>query len=148
MIDEALALSSALVRRFEGLRLKPYLCPAGIPTVAYGATRYEDGHPVRLTDGVIDRDYAEFLLNHQLRKHYIPQVVLLCPRIDTPGRLAALVDFTYNLGAGSLKASTLRKMANEGDWEAVGLELGKWVKGGGKVLKGLVLRREAEAALL
>jgi lysozyme len=63
-------------------------------------------------------------------------------------RLAAIVDFTFNLGPGRLQTSTLRRRVNERDWHAAGQELRRWVYGGGKVLPGLVTRREAEVALL
>ena len=68
--------------------------------------------------------------------------------MDNPQRLAALIDFTFNLGQGNLKASTLRKRVNDGDWDAVPGELRKWVRANGRVLRGLVLRREAEVVLI
>jgi lysozyme len=73
-----------------------------------------------------------------------------CPVLATApeGRLAAIVDFTFNLGAGRLQTSTLRRRVNQRDWPSAGQELRKWVHGGGRVLPGLVTRREAEAALL
>lgn len=67
---------------------------------------------------------------------------------EPDGRLAAIVDFTFNLGAGRLQTSTLRRRVNQQDWIAVGQELRRWVYGGGKVLPGLVTRRSAEVALL
>ena len=63
-------------------------------------------------------------------------------------RLAAVVDFTFNLCAGRLQTSTLRRRINQRDWIAAGQELRRWIYGGGKVLPGLVARREAEVALL
>lgn len=145
---KALDLASSLCRHFEGLRLQPYLCPAGVWTVGYGSTRYANGLPVRPGDPPIDREAAERLLRLTLARDYLPAVRQLCPGADTPGRLAALVDFTYNLGAGHLRASTLRRKVNAGDWAAVPGELRKWVRGGGRVLPGLVRRREAETALI
>jgi len=58
------------------------------------------------------------------------------------------VDFTFNLGAGRLQTSTLRRRVNQRDWFAARLELRRWVYGGGKILPGLVMRREAEAVWL
>ena len=58
------------------------------------------------------------------------------------------MDFTFNLGAGRLQTSTLRRRVNQRDWTAAGQELRRWVYGGGKVLPGLVTRREAEVALI
>jgi lysozyme len=70
-----------------------------------------------------------------------------CPVLATEPehRLAAIVDFTFNLGAGRLQMSTLRRRVNQQDWEGAKRELGKWVYGGGRVLPGLVLRRQAES---
>ena len=145
---DAIQIAAALARRFEGLYLSPYLCPAGVPTIGYGATYYEDGTRVQLTDPPITRARAEVLLLWMVRTVYLPAVVKLCPAVDNPQRLAALIDFTFNLGAGQLKASTLRKRVNAGDWDAVPGELRKWTRGGGRVLRGRVIRREAEAALV
>lgn len=147
-IDRAVHVTAILCRRFEGLYLRPYLCPAGVATIGYGATYYEDGTPVTLRDAPITRARAEALLLWMVRTKYLPAVVRLCPHVDTPEWLAALVDFAFNLGAGQLRASTLRKRVNAGRWDDVPTELRKWVKGGGRVLPGLVKRREAEAALI
>ena len=67
---------------------------------------------------------------------------------ESEGRLAAIVDVTFNLGAGRLQTSTLRRRINQRDWAAAATELRRWVYGGGKVLPGLVARRAAECALL
>lgn len=147
-LDKAMAVSMALCRRFEGFYSRPYLCPAGVPTIGYGATYYADGRSVLLTDPAISKEAAERLLYLHVQRVYLPAVLKLCPGVDKPERLAALIDFTFNLGAGQLRASTLRRKVNAGDWEAVPAELRKWVKGGGKVLPGLVKRREAEAVLV
>jgi lysozyme len=147
---EALAVkvAAALARRFEGLYLTPYLCPAGVPTIGYGATYYENGVRVTLKDPAITRDRAEVLLLWLARTVYLPAVLKLCPGVDTPERLAALIDFAFNLGVGNLSASTLRKRVNASRWGDVPAEIRKWNRGGGRVLRGLVLRREAEAALI
>lgn len=137
-----------LIEQFEGFRARPYLCPAGVPTIGYGSTRYLDGSPIRLTDPAITKEHARILVREQVTADYLPGVLKLCPDVDTPARLAALVDFAYNLGTGQLKASTLRKRVNAGDWDAVPAEFRKWVRGGGRVLPGLVKRREAEVSLL
>lgn len=88
------------------------------------------------------------MLLHSVRAIYLPAVIRLCPGINSPERLAAIIDFTFNLGAGNLRASTLRRRINAGRWNDVPKELRKWVKGGGRVLAGLVKRREAESDLV
>lgn len=148
MTPDALQLAAALCRRFEGLRLRPYLCPAGVPTIGYGSTRYMDGATVQLTDPAITADEADTLLLHDLRTVRLPAVQALCPGAETPERQAALLDWAYNLGTGALRASTLRRRVNAGQWDQVPAEIRRWVRGGGRVLPGLVARREAEVALL
>ena len=148
MNEDALQTAVELCLKFEGVYLSPYLCPAGVPTIGVGSTRYLDGRAVRLTDPAISRGAALHLLTESLRRTYLPPVLKLCPVVDTADRLAALVDFAYNCGVGNLKASTLRRKVNAGDWEAVPSELAKWVRGGGRILPGLVKRRAAEAALI
>jgi lysozyme len=147
-LDLAVTAAAALARRYEGLYLTPYLCPAGVPTIGYGTTYYEDGSHVQLNDPAITRERAEALLLASVKTRYLPAVLRLCLGIDSPERLAALIDFTFNLGAGQLKNSTLRRRVNEGNWGAVPNELRKWNKAGGRVLRGLTVRREAEASLI
>ena len=147
MIELAIQVAAALCRMFEGCYLSPYLCSAGVQTIGFGATYYEDGTAVSLSDPPITRDRAEALLLWMVTTRYLPAVLKLCPGVDNPHRLAALIDFTFNLGAGALKASTLRRKVNAGEWKDVPDELRKWVKGGGRVLRGLVRRRDAEAVL-
>ena len=147
MIELAILVATALAQRFEGLYLSPYLCPAGVPTIGYGATYYEDGSRVTLFDAPITRERAMELLQRMVRTVYLPTVMRLCPGIDNPSRLAALIDFTFNLGGNALKNSSLRRKVNAGMWVAVPTELRKWVMAAGKRLRGLVIRREAEAAL-
>ena len=97
---------------FEGLYLKPYLCPDGVPTIGVGDTRYENGTRVTLADPPITRERAMELLDHELAE--------CLPRVRI----------------------------NAGDAAGARVELMKWVRGGGRVLPGLVKRRAAEAALL
>ena len=145
-----MAITLALIRRFEGLYLRPYICPAGVATIGFGATYYEDGSRVTLRDTAITRERADALLLWHVKTVYLPAVVKLCPAIvhESDGRIAALIDWCFNLGAGNLKSSTLRRKVNAGNWEAVPSELLKWNKAGGRVLRGLTIRRQAEAALV
>lgn len=137
-----------LLVRFEGMYLRPYLCPAGVWTIGLGSTRYLDGRPVQPTDPPITPEHAYMLAVAQIRAEYLPAVLQLCPGADTFDRVAALVDFAYNLGVGALRSSTLRRRVNAGDWPGASRELRRWSRGGGRVLRGLVLRRAAEAAML
>lgn len=146
--EQALHLAASLCRRFEGLYTRPYLCPAGVPTIGYGTTYYEDGRKVSLLDPPITASRANDLLMLQLRTVYMAQVLTLCPGADTSARLAALVDFAYNLGGSNLRASTLRRRVNSGDWDAVPPQLMRWTRAAGKELPGLVLRRRAEVSLV
>ena len=137
-----------LLERFEGLYLRPYICPAGVWTVGLGSTRYLDGAPVRATDPPITREHAYLLCVHQLRTEYLPAVIGLCPGADSFDKIAALTDFVYNAGIGALRSSTLRKRVNAGDWPGAQKEIQRWTKGGGKTLRGLVIRRAVEAAMM
>ena len=143
----AVELACALCRRFEGLHLRPYLCPAGVATIGYGATFYEDGTCVTLSDLPITKERAEALLQVQVRRKFLPAVMRRCPGADSEPRVAALIDFAFNLGDGNLKASTLRRKVNQGRWSEVPAEFMKWNKAGGRVLAGLTKRRAAEAEL-
>lgn len=143
-VDQA----AALIKLFEGFRAAPYLCPAGKPTIGYGSTVYPDGRAVTLRDPPIGMEEAERMVLLDIYIMRLPAVLRLCPGVDTAGRLAALIDFAYNLGAANLESSTLRRRVNAGAWSEVPAELRRWVYGGGRKLPGLVARREAEAALI
>ena len=146
MKELAVKVAAALARMFEGLYLSPYLCPAGVATLGYGATYYEDGTRVQLSDPPITRERAEALLLWMIQTKYLPAVLKLCPGVQDPRLLAALIDFAFNLGVGNLKASNLRRCVNAEEWDALPAEFRKWVRAGGKKLNGLVRRREAEIA--
>jgi lysozyme len=144
-----LNLAKELCKHFEGFRSHPYLCPAGVPTIGYGNTYYPNGIKVTLKDPQITMQQADELLQHELEFTYLPAVFKLCPSLaNQPNILNAIVDFTYNLGSGNLRSSTLRKKLNANDWSAAKTELMRWTRGGGVVLKGLVLRRQAECLLI
>ena len=143
-----LELAAELCRRFEGFKSKPYLCPAGVPTIGYGSTYYADGRKVTLQDPPMDEPAARALLMTELHHTYYPAVLRHCPILATHERKCnAIVDFCYNLGVGRLQTSTLKRKINAQDWEGAKEQLKLWTRGGGKVLNGLVKRRDAECAL-
>lgn len=140
-----------LAKRFEGFhrvpkvdpsRAHPYICPAGFWTIGYGHLCDPTHPPISEAEGAayLAKDLT-MALSATLR---------YCPMLSAEPveRLAAIVDFTFNLGAGLLQTSTLRRRLNQRDWSSAASELRRWVYGGGKVLPGLVTRREAEVALL
>lgn len=147
---EAVQIASDLCVRFEGVYLRPYLCPAGVPTIGVGATFYENGKPVAMSDATIHKDRAMELLRFHLQQVFLPGVFRQCPGLasERAGRIAAILDFAFNAGVGRLQTSTLRRKINAQDWEGAKEQLRLWVRGGGRVLPGLVKRREAEIAIM
>lgn len=133
-----------LIRRFEGCKLKAYLCPAGVWTIGWGAT----GAEVR--PGLVWTQEQSDARLIQDASHFYYASGKLSPVLWLSGddRHSAIADFCYNLGLGRYRASTLKRRVDAEDWDGVALELDKWVWGGGKKLPGLVARRKAEAALL
>ena len=141
-----------LAQRFEGFNRVPkfdlerrahlYICPAGFWTIGYG-------HLCDPKHQSINETEAEVYLARDLQTA-LAATLRYCPVLaaEPERRLAAIVDFTFNLGAGRLQMSTLRRRVNQRDWSSAGQELRRWVYGGGKVLPGLVTRREDEVALL
>lgn len=148
-IASMVALGKRLAKPFEGWRSHPYLCPANVATIGWGATRYPDGRRVRLSDPPLSVADGETLLSHDMGV-YVRAAVALSPNLtNLPAEVgAAIGDFCFNLGVTRYKASTLRKRVAAQDWPGVARELGKWVNGGGRKLPGLVRRRAAEAALI
>ena len=136
----------ALIKQSEGLRLAPYLCPAGVPTIGYGSTRHADGHPVKLSDPPITEDEADVLLLMTLQ----PYADAVNRYVQVPinqNQFDALVDFTYNLGPQALRTSTLLKLLNAGNYAGAAAQFDVWVMAGKRRLTGLVERRAAERAL-
>jgi len=147
---DALDVAERIAMQFEGFRPGPYRCPAGVPTIGYGATRYETGKKVSLGDPPIDRDRAVALLRWEMGRS-MSAALRHCPVLALASHtaaLAAIADFVFNLGPGRLQASTLRRRINQANWPEVKKELLRWVRGGGRVLPGLVARRTAEARLI
>ena len=137
----------ALIKKYEGFKSKPYLCPANVPTIGYGATYYPNGQKVKLTDPAIDEKHASLLLEAMLNP-YEKAVDSYCRDDINQNQFDALVSFAYNLGNSALKSSTLLKKvnANPND-KTIRNEFLKWVNADGIKLNGLVKRRIEESNL-
>lgn len=148
-LGKAVDIAAELCRHFEGFRSKPYICPAGYPTIGYGTVFKPDGTRVTMEDSPITKQVAEDWLIQELRNNYIAGVLKASPiLISYPEALGAIGDFAYNLGVPRYRSSTLRRKINAGDWAAAKEQLMRWTKAGGRELPGLVRRRKAEAAFL
>lgn len=135
--DEGLAI----IKRFEGFSPKRYLCPAGLPTIGYG-------HLIKAGESFDEIDIHE--ANELLRRdvNAAERAVLRLTSVPlSDNQFAALVGFTFNLGAGAYQRSTLRKKVNREEHGQVPAEFMKWVLAGGRKLTGLIKRRQAEATL-
>ena len=140
----------ALVKKFEGFSAKAYLCPAGKPTIGYGATFYADGKPVTLKDKPITDAEAVKLLQALLAQFAAKLKPLI--KVDlNDNQFSALVSFAYNVGIGNFQSSTLLKHVNAGKFDQAANEFLKWskarVNGVLQPLPGLVKRRVAERGL-
>ena len=130
----------ALIKKFEGCELKAYQCSAGVWTIGYGHTKdVEEGD-------TISKDQAEEMLVEELHEYenYVNEYVNVAL---SQNQFDALVSWVYNLGPANLSASTMLKVLNSGEYEDVPAQMKRWNKAGGKVLEGLIRRREAEACL-
>ena len=156
-----------LMHKYEGFRSRPYLCPAHIHTIGYGHVLYQDQIrlPVIRVEGkqtpMIRKEYplkpednrvwTKTEINELFRadvRTFERGVLRLVPGVSgRQGSFDALVSFAYNAGLGNLQRSQIRMRANRGDWAGAAEAFRAWTKGGGKVLPGLVRRREAEIAL-
>jgi lysozyme len=136
----------AIIRKYEGLRLRAYICPAGLNTIGYGATFYENGTKVDPKD-VITMDRADKLLHFQV-KLFADEVKRVVKSNINENQLGALVSFCFNVGGAAFGKSTLAKKVNANPNDpTIRDEFMRWTRGGGKVLPGLVKRREEEANL-
>jgi lysozyme len=132
----------ALVKRFEGLRLDAYRCPAGVATIGYGST----GPHVRMgmtiapgeADRLLDKDLARFEMGVKAMVTGIP---------TNPDQFSAMVSLAFNIGLGAFATSTVLKRHKLGNKIGAGNAFLMWNKAGGQVLKGLMRRREAEREL-
>jgi len=135
------------ITKHEGLRLKPYLCPAKIPTIGYGNTYYSDGKRVTLLDKDITKQQA-FEMFKEIANRFAKRVDELVITELTQNQFNALVSFAYNVGTGNFSSSTLLKKINKNPNDlTLKAEFLRWNKAGGKVINGLTNRRNEEADL-
>ena len=136
-----------LIADFEGLSLKPYLCPAKIPTIGYGNTYYPDGRRVTMADKKITEKEALEILKVVADK-FAKNVSKHLKKELTQNQFNALVSFAYNVGLGNFTTSTLLAKVNKDPNDiTIGKEFMRWTKAGGKTLKGLVKRRNYESSI-
>ena len=143
----AAKIAAEVIKEFEGYSSEPYLCPANIPTIGYGNTMYANGERVTMDDSDITKKEAEKMLLDTI-KSVEKQVKNVVEVKLKPYQFAALISFTYNVGIGNLSNSTLLAWVNSNpDYSQIPSQFRRWNRGGGKVLKGLIRRREAEIEL-
>ena len=141
----------------EGVRYKPYRCPANLWTIGVGSVLYPKQGLMTLSERLLmpldpkdnrifTKDEVDAILKADLQR-FERGVLRYCPNSLTQGQFDALVSFSFNVGLGTLQRSTLRQKHNRGDFEGAGSEFMKYTRGGGKVLKGLVNRRKDERSM-
>lgn len=136
---DALVLAIKLIMGFEGCRLKAYKCPAGIWTIGWGETlgvKEGDVWTQEQADAALRRRVGQFLL----------AVIKRCPQlhVEAPGRVAACTSLAYNIGVGAFGASSVCRKTTRREYACAADSFLLWNKGGGRVLRGLTLRRQAE----
>ena len=130
----------SLIKKFEGCELEAYQCAAGVWTIGYGSTK-----DVKEGDTLTQKE-ADNLLLHEMQEYegYIKELVKVPLKQN---QFDALVSWVFNLGPANLKASTMLKFLNAGDYHLIPSQIKRWNKASGKVLEGLIRRREAEALM-
>lgn len=134
---------AALVAKWEGFKEHAYICPAGVWTIGYGATRWPDGRKVKAGE-TITRATAQSLLRLNL-KDFAEEVDRMVHVPLNEAERSALVSFAFNVGGAAFGSSTLLRLLNAGDREGAAKQFHRWTKGGGRELPGLVARRKEEA---
>lgn len=136
-----------LITKHEGLSLKPYLCPAKVPTIGYGNTYYQDGKRVTLLDNPITKEQA-FEMFKEIADRFAKAVSQSVTADINQNQFNALVSFAYNVGVANLKKSTLLKLVNANpNNPQIKLEFLKWTKANGVLLNGLLKRRNDESSV-
>ena len=130
----------SLIKKFEGCELEAYQCAAGVWTIGYGSTK-----DVKEGDTLTQKE-ADNLLLHEMQEYegYIKELIKVPLKQN---QFDALVSWVFNLGPANLKASTMLKFLNAGDYHLISSQIKRWNKASGKVLEGLIRRREAEALM-
>jgi lysozyme len=135
-----------IIRKYEGLKLRAYLCPAKVWTIGYGSTFYENGTIVQPGD-IITRDRADRLLIHTVEQFERGVRAAVRSAIKA-NQLGALTSFAFNVGLGNLRKSTLLRKVNANPSDpTIRNEFMRWTRAGGQVLRGLERRRQEEADL-
>jgi lysozyme len=139
-------LNLSIIKKYEGLKLNAYICPAGVPTIGFGSTFYPDGRRVKLGDKITITE-AESILLHDIKR--FEKEVRTGVKIEiTNNQLSALISFVYNVGASAFRKSTLLRKVNANPTDlTIHNEFMRWTRAGGKVLPGLVKRRAEESKL-
>ena len=135
-----------MIKHHEGVRLRPYKCPAGLWTVGIG---HLIGDGKTLPDAwnrTFTMEEVNDILKEDLRR-FERGVLRLCPNGLTQSRFDALVSFSFNVGLGNLQRSSVRMRHNRGDYDGAAEAFLMWTKAAGRVLPGLVKRRQDERSL-
>ena len=136
-----------LIKTFEGLSLKPYLCSAKVPTIGWGATFYTNGIKVKMSDAPITKEKADEMLK-VIADSFALKVSKIVPNNLTQNQFNALVSFAFNLGVQALSNSTLLRLVKINPNDAnIAKQFLRWNQAGGKVIDGLTKRRIKESAL-
>ena len=130
----------SLIKKFEGCELKAYRCAANVLTIGYGSTKGVT------EDMEITKEEAESILKEEMHEYegYVNDMVKVPLKQN---QFDSIVSWVFNLGSGNLSSSTLLKKLNNSEYDEVPSQIKRWNKAGGKVLDGLIRRREAEALL-
>lgn len=136
-----------LIKEFESFKSKPYLCPAGVPTIGYGSTYYPDGKKVTLQDKEITEQKACEILEYVANKDFGNNINKVVKVGLSQNQFDALVSFSYNIGNGNFNSSTLLKLLSNKFYSEASMQILRWDKASGATLAGLTKRRKAEKAL-
>jgi len=155
-----------IIKRFEGLEdgdsttanIDPYVCPAGVWTIGWGHAISYNGRHLRASNSsdkaIADSLYPGGITLGQAESLLVSDTTNFALQIQntvsvplTDNQFSALVSFVFNVGIGNFMSSTMYRKLNSGDYLGAAQEFPKWRRAGGKILRGLVLRREAEQDL-